>query len=114
MLADLCEGNLKVRLLGRISANSKGRTLSCRPSDIYDRSSFWILPRIHLVDALEMRSESPHFFGSRLEEKELAHHGEVTQYFQSIIDKMRDTELFADPGLLVSLTTESYATRRDP
>ena len=69
---------------------------------------------MYLLDALQMFGESPHFFGSRLEEKELAHHSEVTQYFQSVIDKMRDADLLADPSLLAPLTTESYVIREDP
>ena len=67
------------------------------------------LPRVHLLDAVEEASESPHFIGTWLEEIERAHHSEIAQNFQSVVNEMRDADLLADTSLLVSLTTETNA-----
>jgi len=71
------------------------------------------LPRVHLLDAVEEASESPHFIGTRLKEIERAHRGEVAQDFQSVVNEVGNAQLLADTGLLVSFTAEANALASD-
>lgn len=71
------------------------------------------LPRVHLLDAAEEASVSPHFIGTRLEEVERAHRSEVAQDFQSVVNKVGNAQLLTDTGLLVSLTAEANALASD-
>ena len=85
--------------------------VGCGFSRQFSRQDF--LPRVHLLDAVEEASESPHLVGTWLKEIERAHRGEVAQNFQSVVNEMRDAQLLADTGLLVPLTTETNALAPD-
>ena len=76
-------------------------------------SRYDFFPRIDFLHAAQEMAELPHFVGTGLEQIERSHRGEIAQYLQPIIDKMRDTQLFADIGLFMSFAAEMDAFPRD-